>query len=598
MEQLSATQALLWGLANAQAQGDEGGYAVRHGRIPAQDFALTKAAMTKYGALPDLVNFWAMAYPSLFPYGEGGIGARRVTYVSFLDHVRYCLAFHDGRFRQHATFAFHAFGIETKRQALRSARVQMERAAFKRDAHLLASLTAEDLALAEAEESANKPITSPRVRALKASTFGIMSRVTGSDAARQSHRRKIWGTSIACGPPSVWLTVNPDDQHNPIAQVFVGEDIDLDAFVRTDGPGKDRRAQNIAQDPHAAALFFNFIITAMFETLIGMKATQFKVTAEKGIFGIVRAYYALVESQGRGTLHLHALIWLEDTPSADVLNTAFRSPLFRDRVAAYISRCFRSHVPGIDGSRESAQQTPPDNTVAWCRPPNPSAPDYDEQVQRLIQVVTRTKQVHKCTRNACLVQRNGKLTCKRRAPWPLSDIDTVDEHGKWFSKRSFGYLATFVPDISQALPCNNNGQLLTNSKETLNISFYVCDYATKKQNKSHNSSAVLAQGFAYHSSHSQSIESARDRQRLLLFRAANALNREQELAAPMVHMYLLGFDNFYASHKYSTIFWSSFSGALRRAYPGLVPARLVFLDVSSPLCPLISSFDQVCCAGQ
>ena len=33
------------------------------------------------------------------------------------------------------------------------------------------------------------------------------------------------------GPPSLWITINPSDTRDPIAQVFAGEKIDMDDFV-------------------------------------------------------------------------------------------------------------------------------------------------------------------------------------------------------------------------------------------------------------------------------------------------------------------------------------------------------------------------------
>jgi hypothetical protein len=72
------------------------------------------------------------------------------------------------------------------------------------------------------------------------------------------------------GPPSLWITINPSDTNDPIAQVFTGADIDLDNFSSTAGPDANKRATTIAGDPYAAAKFFRFMIEAMFEELFGI----------------------------------------------------------------------------------------------------------------------------------------------------------------------------------------------------------------------------------------------------------------------------------------------------------------------------------------
>ena len=52
-------------------------------------------------------------------------------------------------------------------------------------------------------------------------------------------------------PPSLWITINPSDLHDPIAQIFAGEDIDMDKFASTLGLSKETRAVNVANDPFA-----------------------------------------------------------------------------------------------------------------------------------------------------------------------------------------------------------------------------------------------------------------------------------------------------------------------------------------------------------
>ena len=32
----------------------------------------------------------------------------------------------------------------------------------------------------------------------------------------------IWGTSLFLGGPTLWITINPADVHDPVARVFAG----------------------------------------------------------------------------------------------------------------------------------------------------------------------------------------------------------------------------------------------------------------------------------------------------------------------------------------------------------------------------------------
>uniref|UniRef100_D8PLN2 Expressed protein n=2 Tax=Schizophyllum commune (strain H4-8 / FGSC 9210) TaxID=578458 RepID=D8PLN2_SCHCM len=178
------------------------------------------------------------------------------------------------------------------------------------------------------------------------------------------------------------------------------------------------------------------------------------------------------------------------------------------------------------------------------------------------------EQVHTCRLRRCLqVNREGVLRCKRRAPFERAEEDYVQESGKWAMKRLFQYMNGWNPDITVLMRCNNDIKMLTNGAETRNITYYCTTYAGKKQQKTHSMSAVMARAHAFHSGTDDYTDSIQERNRLLLFRLVHSVNSEQELSAPMVMSYLMGWGDVYASHKYTTIFWGSFAGLIRREFP-------------------------------
>jgi len=122
------------------------------------------------------------------------------------------------------------------------------------------------------------------------------------------------------------------------------------------------------------------------------------------------------------------------------------------------------------------------NDVAYSRPPNPSAATYDADVEALERVMVRTKQMHKCTMATCLkVTGTGALTCKRRAPWPLSDENVVGADGSIILQQHVPYLNGFCPHLTWSLHCNNDIQALLNGQLTRGVTFYISMYMTKKQ---------------------------------------------------------------------------------------------------------------------
>ena len=82
-------------------------------------------------------------------------------------------------------------------------------------------------------------------------------------------------------------------------------------------------------------------------------------------------------------------------------------------------------------------------------------------------------------------------------------------------------------------------------------------------------SAILSKGYATHIHRNDYVESIRNDQKKLLFRIVNTINKEQEIAAPMVMSYLMGHEACYTSHHYTPIYWGSFVSQLMKAFPHL-----------------------------
>jgi hypothetical protein len=66
---------MTWGLANMWKDGKEGGYSIRHGRQPVSDFGRSRQSSSHSTQDVDDAkpNFFKKAFPTLFPYGCGGM---------------------------------------------------------------------------------------------------------------------------------------------------------------------------------------------------------------------------------------------------------------------------------------------------------------------------------------------------------------------------------------------------------------------------------------------------------------------------------------------------------------------------------------------
>ncbi|KAJ3120408.1 hypothetical protein HK098_004637 [Nowakowskiella sp. JEL0407] len=67
---------------------------------------------------------------------------------------------------------------------------------------------------------------------------------------------------------------------------------------------------NSCKNPIAGARFFNFMIKKFFDVILRVNDAN-----HSGVIGKLSAYYGVVEAQGRGSLHIHMLIWIEEATS-------------------------------------------------------------------------------------------------------------------------------------------------------------------------------------------------------------------------------------------------------------------------------------------
>ncbi|KZO92296.1 hypothetical protein CALVIDRAFT_487772 [Calocera viscosa TUFC12733] len=571
---------MMHALARLDDHREEGGYAVRHSAAMINDFGKPQD-----GGVRTEKNPLAAAFISLFPYGEGGPEDEREKDVSFKEHMRWTLRYHDRRFRHHNSWIFVAFGIVQKREALLSAKIQMDRHDFIAASTQLASITIDDLKKAGEEEECRQRPSNPAIVTLRKQLRAVSARVMGSDAARVGLRNHIWGTTFYLGPPSVWFTITPNDLHDPVLQVFAGEDIDMDNFLPTAGPDHNRRALNVARDPYAAAKFFQYIMLAFLHCFFGAqsehgnrksvtsqggrrlaKMTTVSIDPTVGILGEIKAFFAPVETQGKSTLHSHFIIWLANAPSASEMKDLLRDGHFRAKMEAYLDAIIRADIPEI--RPHNIQHVMAEPECSYSRPCNPKDESYMIDSRRLETKVARTLQLHTCSTDTCLVDHgNGRQRCKRRAPFTLSNKTRVNESGDWCITRYHPFLNGWNPCIARAMRCNHDLKLLTNGEDTKDLAFYIANYAAKKQGRSYNMMGLLPSKLLYHFQDNAHIGDIRNRNRLMLYRCFNVLNREQEKSASQCVMYLMGWGDVWQSHGYVPLYWNSVMGELYREFP-------------------------------
>jgi len=87
------------------------------------------------------------------------------------------------------------------------------------------------------------------------------------------------------------------------------------------------RSRVTAMNPVAQTLSFDTVIQAIFNQLFGFGRTD-----KFGILGKLKAHSGVIEAQGRGSLHLHSLIWLDERVHVPRLREQLQEPALRQKI--------------------------------------------------------------------------------------------------------------------------------------------------------------------------------------------------------------------------------------------------------------------------
>ncbi|THU87589.1 hypothetical protein K435DRAFT_583220, partial [Dendrothele bispora CBS 962.96] len=252
-------------------------------------------------ATRDNPKLFGYLWPTLFPYGVGmmendevhsndDIGFRHVDMRTHVSHLLQSGS--TRRFQTHLSFIFVVGNLLQRRQTSFNAKLAVKRSWFPRVEHLLNKIS--ESTIKEYSEKLNKnPFVRPDTEGEKAAAQLIKyvnyvgEHVPGSMTEVQSMREDMFSIVNCNGLPHIFLTLNPSDTNNPIAQVLAGCDIDLDQFFHNLAPGAENleRSTSIAQNPVAGAKFFDISVRNLLDILLGTKRAN-----QKGVFGEVSVY--------------------------------------------------------------------------------------------------------------------------------------------------------------------------------------------------------------------------------------------------------------------------------------------------------------------
>ena len=170
------------------------------------------------------------------------------------------------------------------------------------------------------------------------------------------------------GLPTVFVTIAPDDAHQPLCIRMTIPSRSNDEFPATRASADELMeslkncettyleipitngalAKRITDNAVAAAEVYKRLLEATFSHLLGMPISSASikrtpVRRQQGVFGTATAAFAVTEAQGRGALHMHGAFWGAVPPN--VLERISSHPTLLTTFVKCLESMFVAHLP-------------------------------------------------------------------------------------------------------------------------------------------------------------------------------------------------------------------------------------------------------------
>ncbi|KAM4056436.1 PIF1-like helicase [Hirsutella rhossiliensis] len=450
--------------------------------------------------------FFARTFPTLFPFGVGGprlleetmvevgkatadlrgraveaeaaardsVSSRSLNLRVWADIV---LRRHGGRFALHHIFAFLVFNMGVRSRNRRVSMLSVTRRNFRMVERIVRSMTAERLAAARVELESSGKTTDDGVKELLRSLSLYGHRQPMSREVRLNMRRKIQSLIVGYGVPAIWFTINPNDITNPVKlRLAAYRTRDPDAAEEfLEGLGSAYKRTRLAiSDPMSSAVFFHREMKLFFDHYV-------KVGAES-VFGRISKYYGAVETNERGALHVHGLLWLQGNAHLSSMLADIHGEdqaAYRERIMRYVDSVFSEDLDQEGFCAVQAERSVTADISSLLNNTEQFSAAFDEEAN----FCAGATQVH--THSPTCVKyslgkgaRKGNL-CRFKAPWRLIDKTAITADGVLQIRRSHSMVNRWNKAVAVGLRHNHDISFIATQRKTMALIYYVTNYATK-----------------------------------------------------------------------------------------------------------------------
>lgn len=454
------------------------------------------------------------------------------------------------RFARHSTFLYLVYDVLQRRQAALGHSFMVKRKDWETVQAAISSLTFDRLAAAAKSILENNSYSDSTIQQLEEQIQSIASQVPQSFARLRNVRNLIRASFVCDAMPAYWLTINPADLRNPLVLILAGIHLSCDELS-----AEAQRIRRITanMNPVAVAQFFHQICIGIFDSLLGAG------TGRIGILGQVSNYFGVVETNGRGMLHLHCLVWLAG--NLEFINLKDRlqnDPIFATRMIRYLDSIIKCSVD-LAAENLEAQR-------AQLQPPSAKDPETDEAfISRLhcdSNAVASKRQMHSKNHNRTCFKyaKNGPRECRFLFPRKLVTSTHVDNHGVIQLERNNQWIVPWNPTLSSLLRSNHDINFIPTTTMALGAVYYMTNYATKHDVSRYQvilTTATMKRKLEEAKTSPNPSESQlriiNQNMEKFALRAFYRLTGDREVSGPQAASYLLDLPDYYTLHPKAKI---------------------------------------------
>ncbi|KAM4061813.1 PIF1-like helicase [Hirsutella rhossiliensis] len=422
-----------------------------------------------------------------------------------------------------------------------------------------ANLNEDRLKRAEAEMRETRTTSDPDISVLlrELSIFGHAQPL--SNESRLLMRRKIQAVNIWAGMPAVWITISPNDINNPIKMklaIHRLHDYDSAKELLADLREKYDRIALSTMDPVSSGIFFHREISLFFDKYVN--------TGRESIFGKISHYYATVETNERGSLHLHGLLWLEGNMRLPNLMDDMANPAeeaYRAQVIRYVDSVFHECLDEDAGKAVRQQRKPIDPVEEVMTSSSALTAAFEDESNFIAYCCQVHSHTYTCLKYSLkgIVEQGAdpqrRTACRFKAPWKIVEETGFTEDGLLQIRRNHPLVNRYNKSLAVGLRHNHDVSMILTKTKGLAMVYYITNYATKLDTPMWKRIALAAEVARQLREAGRPTSRAPDpalpdnrqqavlnESRQFLMRTANRIFSERQLSAVEVCYHLLGYD--------------------------------------------------------